>query len=74
VVEECGEAQAAIGKTLRFGLYSSNPLLPAEKQETNIEWVRRELRDLVAAIERVDVLMRREDVVRERVEADESKG
>lgn len=50
LVEECGEVMAAVGKTLRWGLASSNPELPKDKQETNREWILRELKDLKEAI------------------------
>ncbi len=43
VVEECGEVLAAAGKTQRWGPHSVNPLLPVEQQETNINWLRREI-------------------------------
>ena len=52
-VEECGEVVAAIGKTLRFGLYSSNPELPESEREKNIEWVDRELIDLEESVVRL---------------------
>lgn len=50
VVEECGEVLAAVGKTLCWGLGSSNPELPPDLRETNRAWVLRELSDLKAAI------------------------
>lgn len=50
LVEECGEVQAAVGKTIRWGLESTNPELPPEEQETNRDWVLRELDDLERAI------------------------
>lgn len=50
LVEEAGEVMAAAGKSLRFGLDSVNPLLPVEEQETNEEWLRREIGDLKLAI------------------------
>lgn len=53
VVEECGEVLAAAGKTQRWGPQSVNPLLPTEQQETNIKWLRRELKDLADAISRL---------------------
>jgi predicted RND superfamily exporter protein len=49
--EECGEVVAAIGKTMRFGYYSVNPLLAVSEQEMNIDWVKRETQDLKLAIE-----------------------
>ncbi len=53
LVEECGEVLAAAGKTQRWGLYSVNPELPADQQETNCTWLLRELDDLEGAIQRV---------------------
>jgi hypothetical protein len=50
LVEECGEVMAAVGKTLRWGLDSVNPELPQEEQETNADWILRELKDLKEAI------------------------
>lgn len=52
-IEECGEALAAAGKTLRWGWNSANPDLPPEKQETNGQWLQREMQDLRGAIERL---------------------
>lgn len=52
LVEECGEVLAAVGKTQRWGLESTNPEIPIEKQETNRDWILRELCDLELAIER----------------------
>lgn len=52
-IEECGEALAAAGKTVRFGWDSWNPLLPPEKRETNGEWLQREIADLEEAIARL---------------------
>lgn len=53
VVEECGEVVSAIGKSLRWGLDSVNPELPKEEQETNSDWILRELDDLEDGIERL---------------------
>jgi len=50
LTEECGEVLAAVGKTQRWGLESVNPELPPEEQETNREWILRELTDLERAI------------------------
>jgi hypothetical protein len=50
VIEECGEVLSAAGKLQRFGPLSVNPLLPVEKQESNIYWLIRELEDLETAI------------------------
>lgn len=52
LVEECGEVLAAVGKTQRWGLESSNSELPVTDRETNREWVLSELRDLEGAIAR----------------------
>lgn len=54
VIEECGEVLAAAGKLQRHGIYSVNPLLPVEQQETNINWLIRELVDLKQAISRFE--------------------
>ena len=53
LVEECGEVLAAAGKTQRWGPHSVNPLIPEEQQETNIDWLLRELNDLETAISRL---------------------
>ncbi len=53
LIEECGEVLAAAGKTQRWGRFSVNPLLPKDEQETNIDWLAREMNDLEAAIKRV---------------------
>jgi NTP pyrophosphatase (non-canonical NTP hydrolase) len=53
LVEECGEVLAAAGKTQRWGLDSVNPLLPVDQQETNGEWLFREIVDLDEAIGRL---------------------
>lgn len=50
LIEECGEVTAAAGKTIRWGLDSFNPELPVAEQETNQEWLLRELADLEQAI------------------------
>lgn len=67
LVEECGEVQAAVGKTLRWGLHSTNPELPPEQQETNLDWILRELHDLgraaayaIAALEAERLTSRKE--------------
>lgn len=53
LVEECGEVQSAVGKSIRWGLDSANPELPQHEQETNRDWILRELDDLGMAIEYV---------------------
>jgi NTP pyrophosphatase (non-canonical NTP hydrolase) len=57
LIEECGEVLAAAGKSLRWGLGSVNPEIPASEQETNADWLRRELNDLEGAIQRVRTLL-----------------
>lgn len=57
LIEECGELLAALGKSLRWGLDSVNPELPVQDQETNQEWVLREIDDVERALNLVrDVL------------------
>lgn len=51
-IEECGEALAAAGKTVRYGWNSSNPL-PGASKEVNEDWLRREIADLEDAIDRL---------------------
>lgn len=54
VIEEAGELLAALGKALRWGWDSFNPELPRAQQETNAEWVRREMTDLRGAIDNLE--------------------
>jgi hypothetical protein len=49
-IEECGEALAAAGKSVRFGLDSYNPLVPEDQREKNRDWLKREIEDLEVAI------------------------
>ena len=60
LIEECGEVLAAAGKLQRWGPLSVNPLLEPSDQETNIAWLRRELKDLRQALARLDETMERE--------------
>jgi hypothetical protein len=53
-VEELGELQAAIGKTLRWGWLGANPELPMHKRETNVLWVKREIADAREALDNLD--------------------
>lgn len=53
LVEELGECTAAAGKTQRWGLDSVNPLLPSAQQETNRDWLLREMDDVERRIARV---------------------
>ena len=50
LIEEMGEAIAAAGKTHRWGANSVNSELPVKEQETNADWLKRELKDVEAAI------------------------
>ena len=58
VMEVAGRVTAAAGKTLRFGPESANPELPANEQETNIEWLAREIADLRRALDAFEELCR----------------
>jgi len=56
-IEECGEALAAAGKSVRFGLDSMNPLVPEDQRETNRAWLKRELADLKEAIAMLEKML-----------------
>lgn len=69
VIEECGEVLAAAGKTLRWGPYSYNPEIAESDRELNIDWLRREMADLLHAWSVFEGLVdqaRREDASGER--------
>lgn len=53
-IEELGELQAALGKSLRWGWQSYNPELPPEQRETNEAWVRREIADVRGALDNLE--------------------
>ena len=53
-VEELGELQSAIGKTMRWGWLSANPELPLDEQESNVLWVRREIADVRGALDNLE--------------------
>ena len=53
-VEELGELQAALGKTLRWGWRSYNPDLPPNDRETNTSWVCREIKDVRDALDNLE--------------------
>ena len=55
LIGECGEVLAAAGKLQLFGPDSVNPLLPVEEQETNIDWLMREIQDLKLVIDRFEI-------------------
>jgi len=59
-VEECGEFLAAAGKTQRWGANSFNPLLPPSERETNLVWLRRDMRDVIEVLRRLDRAMQAE--------------
>jgi hypothetical protein len=59
-IEECGEFLAAAGKTQRWGVWGTNPLLPEYDREENIHWLRREMRDVRDALDRLDVAIKDE--------------
>ena len=63
VVEELGELQAALGKTLRWGWQSYNPDLPRDQRETNANWVRREIADVRGALDNLEKEMEQFNVV-----------
>jgi hypothetical protein len=52
LVEECGEVLAAVGKTQRWGLDSTNPEILPERRQRNGAWILHELVDLEAALHR----------------------
>ena len=54
LVEELGELQAALGKTLRFGWDSYSPEVPPSEREFNVDWVRREMADVRHALDNLD--------------------
>lgn len=53
-VEELGELQSALGKTLRWGWNSYNPELPPAERERNSDWVRREIADVRGALDNLE--------------------
>jgi len=59
-VEELGELQAALGKSLRWGWTSSNPELPVGKRVPNVAWVRAEMQDVRDALDNLERELDRE--------------
>lgn len=57
-VEEMGELQQALGKTIRFGWSSTNPELPDCEQVSNHSWVQAELQDVRKAIKNLELEMK----------------
>lgn len=58
-IEELGELQAALGKSLRWGWESYNPELPRDQQETNAGWIYREISDVRGALDNLEHEMRK---------------
>ena len=54
LIEECGEVQAALGKTIRWGIDNFNPFLPEDQRITNRQWVLNEISDLKIAIAKIE--------------------
>lgn len=50
LIEECGELQSALGKTIRWGLDSYNPELDEPNRKLNRTWIREEIQDIKRAI------------------------
>lgn len=63
-IEELGELQAALGKSLRWGWDSSNPELPPKERLTNIAWVRAEMQDVRNALDNLDAELDNRDQAR----------
>lgn len=53
-IEEAGEFLHAAGKIIRWGEHSVNPELPLAAQESNLVWLRREMKDLRGALDRLE--------------------
>ena len=53
-IEELGELQAALGKSLRWGWLSANPELPMRERVTNVRWVRAEMKDVREALDNLE--------------------
>lgn len=53
-IEELGELQAALGKSLRWGWLSTNPELPIGERTTNVAWVRAEMDDVRGALDNLE--------------------
>lgn len=55
VVEECGEVCQAIGKAMRFGIWSSNPEAP--EKGNNRDQILSEIADLLLALDRAERML-----------------
>lgn len=53
-IEELGELQAALGKSIRWGWLSVNPELPVGERVTNVAWTRDEIRDVRDALNNLE--------------------
>jgi hypothetical protein len=53
-IEELGELQAALGKSIRWGWDSYDPTIPAEQRITNKEWVLAEMQDVRYALDNLE--------------------
>jgi hypothetical protein len=53
-IEELGELQAALGKSLRWGWLSTNPELAPGQRVTNLAWVRAEMQDVRDALDNLE--------------------
>jgi hypothetical protein len=63
LIEELGELQAALGKSIRWGWHGVNPELPPSEQENNLEWVRREMLDVREALDNLDHQLKKQGVI-----------
>lgn len=55
LVEELGELQQVLGKTLRFGPDSYNPEVAYSDREYNSDMIAREIEDVLGAIENYQI-------------------
>lgn len=53
-IEELGELQGALGKSIRWGWESYDPTIPAAERITNEEWVRAEMQDVRFALDNLE--------------------
>lgn len=53
-IEECGEFLAAAGKLQRHGAESYDPTVSVDKRESNMDWMKREMRDVREAMLRLE--------------------
>jgi NTP pyrophosphatase (non-canonical NTP hydrolase) len=58
LMEEAAEVQQACAKVLRWGWERVNPTVPVKKQETNREYLGRELDDFMAMAARIEQSLR----------------